>query len=114
MAIPDQVAQTVADKIMIEFIAVFGVPTQLHTDQGRHFESHLLKQVCDLLGIHKTRPTPFHAQSDGQVERWNRTIQQMLKGVPSIRIVMTGMNTYHIYAWHIEPHPMNVQGVPQI
>ena len=80
MAIPDQVAQTVADKIMIEFIAVFGVPTQLHTDQGRNFESHLFKQVCDLLGIHKTRTTPFHAQSDGQVERWNRTIQQMLKG----------------------------------
>ena len=79
VAIPDQTALTVADKLMTEFIAIFGVPIQIHTDQGRNFESHLFKQVCEILKINKTRTTPFHAQSDGQVERWNRTIQQMLK-----------------------------------
>ena len=41
--------------------------------------NHYYFIICDLLGIEKTRTTPFHAQSDGQVESWNRTIQQMLK-----------------------------------
>ena len=79
IALKDQTALTIADKMMTEFISVVGVPKQIHTDQGRNFESHLFHHLCDLLGIEKTRTTPFHAQSDGQVERWNRTIQQMLK-----------------------------------
>ena len=79
MALPDQTAQTVADRLMIEFCSVFGMPVYLHSDQGRNFESNLFKQICKLLGIEKTRSSPYRSQSDGMVERWNRTIQQMLK-----------------------------------
>ena len=79
IALPNQLAQTVADKLMIEFFSVFGMPKVLHSDQGRNFESHLFRQLCELLGIEKTRTTPFRPQSDGLVERYNRTIQAMLK-----------------------------------
>jgi hypothetical protein len=51
---------------------------QLHTDQGRQFEAALFQQVCDLLQIKKTRTTPFHPQSDGQTERLNRTLEDIL------------------------------------
>lgn len=78
-ALPNMTAQTVADKIMTEFITFFGVPRQLHSDQGRQFEANLFQEVCRLLGIDKTRTTPYRPQSDGMVERFNRTIQQMLK-----------------------------------
>ncbi|GFW26370.1 retrovirus-related Pol polyprotein from transposon 412 [Trichonephila clavipes] len=47
---------------------------QLHSDQGRNFVSAVLKGVCELLGIDKTKTTPLHPQSDGMVERFNRTI----------------------------------------
>ena len=50
----------------------------LHTDQGRDFESHLFQHICELLGVHKTRTSPYKPQSDGLVERFNRTLQQML------------------------------------
>ena len=50
------------------------VPDALHTDQGRNFESALLKEVCQLLGVEKMRTTPYHPQSDGFVERFNRTL----------------------------------------
>eukprot|EP00731_Ephydatia_muelleri_P021893 Em0014g484a len=46
----------------------FGVPDSLHTDQGRNFEAKVLKEVCQLLGVKKTRTTPYHPQSDGLVE----------------------------------------------
>ncbi|GFX25220.1 retrovirus-related Pol polyprotein from transposon 412 [Trichonephila clavipes] len=41
---------------------------------GRNFVSVVLKGVCELFGIDKTKTTPLHPQSDGMVERFNRTI----------------------------------------
>lgn len=40
-ALPDHTAQTVADKLVTEFICKFGAPYRIHTDQGREFESEL-------------------------------------------------------------------------
>ena len=74
----NQEAHTVADKLVHGLIARFGVPLQLHTDQGRQFESNLFQELCNLLGIAKTRTTSYHPQSDGLVERYNRTLQGML------------------------------------
>ena len=71
-------ATTVARLFVSEFACRFGTPESLHTDQGRNFESTLIKEMCRLLGIHKTRTTPYHPQSDGLVERLNRTILNML------------------------------------
>ncbi|KAK3743518.1 hypothetical protein QZH41_015906, partial [Actinostola sp. cb2023] len=77
-AIPNQEAVTVATKVVDEFVARFGVPLQIHSDQGRNFESAVFKEMCTLLGIEKTRTTPLHPQSDGMVERYNRTLESMM------------------------------------
>lgn len=76
--LPDHTAQTVADKLVCEFICRYGSPLRIHTDQGREFESNLFKRMCDIFEIEKSRTTPFHPQSDGMIERFNRTLQQML------------------------------------
>ena len=78
-ALPDQTAYTVAEVLFNEFISRFGVPRQIHSDQGRNFESTLFSELCKLLEVSKTRTTPYRPQSDGLVERFNRTLQQMLK-----------------------------------
>ncbi|GFW46694.1 retrovirus-related Pol polyprotein from transposon 412 [Trichonephila clavipes] len=73
--IPDQEAPTVAEAVVQHWISRYGVPLQLHSDQGRNFvASAVLKGVCELLGIDKTKTTHLHPQSDGLVERFNRTI----------------------------------------
>ena len=77
-AVPDNTAQTVADKLLNEFVCRFGVPQCIHTDQGREFEGHLFARICEILEIEKTRTTPYRPQSDGLVERFNKTLQQML------------------------------------
>ncbi|KAK3099399.1 hypothetical protein FSP39_003829 [Pinctada imbricata] len=77
-AIPDHTALTVADKLVTEFVCRFGTPKQIHTDQGREFESILFQKICEKLGIEKTHTTPFRPQSDGLVERFNQTLQRML------------------------------------
>jgi transposase InsO family protein len=82
--IPNQEASTVAEALVTNFFCRFGAPRELHSDQGRNFESHLLNEVLQRLGISKTRTTPLHPQSDGMVERYIKTIEQHLrKGVTS-------------------------------
>ncbi|VDI77114.1 Hypothetical predicted protein [Mytilus galloprovincialis] len=78
-AIPNHQALTVADKLVTEFICRFGCPFQIHTDQGREFESGLFAAICDKLGIDKTRTCPYRPQSDGMVERFNQTLQSILR-----------------------------------
>ena len=77
-AIPNMEAVTVAEAFVFQFVSRFGVPDFLHTDQGRNFESALLKAVCSLLGVSKTRTSPYHPQSDGLIERFNRTLLSLL------------------------------------
>ena len=77
-ALPNQEAGTVAKKLVDEVFFRFSLPKQLHSDQGRQFESRVIKELAILLQIRKTRTTPYHPQSDGLVERFNRTLLSML------------------------------------
>ncbi|KAL5015646.1 hypothetical protein ScPMuIL_007270, partial [Solemya velum] len=76
--IPDQEAKTVAQVLTYKFFTRFGVPKQLHSDQGGNFESKLFKELCSLLGINKTRTTAYRPESDGMIERFNRTMKNIL------------------------------------
>ena len=76
--IPNQEAVTVANKLTKEFFFRFSLPDQLHSDQGRQFESTLISEVCKILQINKSRTTPYHPQGDGLVEHFNRTLLDML------------------------------------
>ena len=71
-------ATTVARILVHEWICRFGVRDTIHSDQGANFEALVFAEVGDLLGMEKTRTTPYHPQSDGLVERMNRTLLMML------------------------------------
>ena len=74
----DQQGETVAKIVVGEFIAKFGCPLEIHTDQGRNFEGVLFKEMCALLEINKTRTTSFRPSANGQVERLNYSIAQII------------------------------------
>ena len=78
-ALSDQTAERVARTLVSEFIGRFGCPLELHSDQGRNFESRMFKEVCDILKIAKTMTIPYRPSANGQVERMNRTILQILR-----------------------------------
>jgi hypothetical protein len=75
---PNQEAKTVADLFVKEVICHYGVPRKIFSDQGSNFQSTLFREVCHLLEIDKSRTSPYHPQSDGLVERMNRTIEAMI------------------------------------
>ena len=72
--LPEQTAETTAWTLITEVVSWFGVPLSIHTDLGKKFESCLFPEVCHLLEVAKTRTTPYHPSSNGQVERPNRTL----------------------------------------
>ena len=76
--IKDKCADTVADVVVNKIILRFRMPLVIHSDQGREFENRLMKSLCSLLGCIKTRTAPYHPESDGMVERFNRTCLMML------------------------------------
>ncbi len=74
----DQKAVTVAKVLWKNFFCRFGFPTRLHADQGRNFESTVVKELCKLTGITRTHTSPYHPQGNGITERFNRTLMNML------------------------------------
>ncbi|KAK7481756.1 hypothetical protein BaRGS_00027004 [Batillaria attramentaria] len=79
VALPDQSAETVARAAVDTLFSHLGYPLLIHTDQGTNFTSQLFSELCKLLHIIKTRTTPYRPCSNGQVERINRTILQMVR-----------------------------------
>ena len=77
--LPDQEAVTCITAVYNGMFSRFGLPRQLHSDQGRNFESQLVTELCNITGVYKTRTTTFHPRSDGLTERANLTILAMLR-----------------------------------
>lgn len=76
--VPDQTAKTTAEVLLREIVCRYGVPEVLHSDQGRNFESELLRELHTRLDIRRSRSAPYNPQCNGQVERMNRTIAERL------------------------------------
>lgn len=60
-------------------VPLFGVPEALLFDRRTNLLSHLMQEVCQMLGVEKLNTTTYHPQCDGMVERFNRTLKTMLR-----------------------------------
>lgn len=76
--IPDMKAETVARAFTATWVARFGIPQKVTTDQGRQFESDLFRELNHLLGSEHLRTTAYHPQANGLVERFHRTLKTAL------------------------------------
>ena len=71
-------AETLAKKVMDEYICRFGCFESLLSDQGANVDGAVFQGLCDLIEAAKTRTTPYHPQGDGQVERLNKSLGKIL------------------------------------
>ena len=76
--VKDQTARTTAETLRSGYFGLFSAPAYLISDQGKAFTGHLITSLCELYGVQKLRTSPYHAQTNGQVERMNQTIIHMI------------------------------------
>ena len=87
--LPDKTAVAVADALFQHIVCRFGMPSVIHSDQGREFENKVMQELCLLCGAHKTRMTLYHPVSDGLVERF--------KGHPRSKVMRSTKRPYMTY-----------------
>ena len=76
--VKDQMARTAAEMLRNGYFGLFSAPAYLASDQRKTFTGHLISNLCELYGVQKLRTSPYHAQTNGQVERMNQTIIRMI------------------------------------
>ena len=76
--VKDQTACTAANTLRNGYFGLFVAPAYLVSDQGKAFMGHVITHLCELYGVQKLRTSPYHAQTNGQVERMNQTIICMI------------------------------------
>ena len=76
--VKDQTACTAAETLRNGYFRLFGAPAYLISDQGKAFTGHLITNLCELYGVQKLRTSPYHTQTNGQVEQMNQTIIRMI------------------------------------
>ena len=78
----NQQATTAAKVFIDKFVTNYGFPERILTDQAQAFNGKLYDALCKQAKIKKIRTTPYHPQTNGQCERFNRTLMTMLGALP--------------------------------
>lgn len=73
-ALPAASAENTADFIYDDIICRHGAPQTILSDHGTHFKNHLIKHLCEKFKIRHRFSSPYHPQTNGMVERLNRTL----------------------------------------
>ena len=78
MLLKIRLARTAAETLKNGYFRLFSAPAYLVSDQGKAFMDHLITNLCELYRVQKLRTSPYHAQTNGQVEQMNQTIIRMI------------------------------------
>jgi transposase InsO family protein len=76
--IRDISARGVADVLIDQWVSRYGIPDQIHSDQGTQFTSELFQNLMQLLGVTKTT-TPAYNPRSNKVERLHRVLGDLLR-----------------------------------
>ena len=84
---------------------MLGVPKKLLSDRETNLLSFLMQDVCHLLGIQKINTTAYHPQTNGMVERFNRTLKTVLRKHVELRGKQWDQHLYAVlHAYRNTPH----------
>ena len=113
--VKDQTARTATETLRIGYFGLFGAPAYLVSDQEKAFMGHVITHLCELYGVQKLRTSPYHAQTNGQVERinqmiicmigkleedkkacWSEHLPELLMAYNATRSAVTGYSPYYL------------------
>ncbi|CAB4418776.1 unnamed protein product [Rhizophagus irregularis] len=77
-AVPVATAEETSQFIYEDIICRHGCPAKLLSDRGTHFNNQMVEKLLEKFGIKHVFSTPYHPQTNGLVERFNRTLCESL------------------------------------
>lgn len=102
--IPDLETKTIAEAFVDNYALQFGLPLQIHSDNGSSFVSELFKDICKLLGIQKTT-TPIYSPEGNRVERTHRLLGEIIRSFPGENYAEWGDRLkYAVFAYNTSLH----------
>lgn len=90
-ALHTKTAEEVLEKLEALFW-VFGFPQTLHTDNGKEFKNKLMQEFCEKHGIKQVHGAPRTPQTQGLVERNNRTAKENLTNI--LKEIQADLNSW--------------------
>ena len=97
--VADQSSATIARLLVEEIISRHGVPAQILSDRRKAFLSGLMKELEILMGYKKVNTTAYHPQTDGLVEKYNRTLTAMLAKTTNKEVEWDQQLPYVLFAY---------------
>jgi hypothetical protein len=79
----ESTASDVAKLLIREVVRHHGLPRSIVSDRDPRFIAHLWKTLWEILQTKLDMSTSYHPESDGQTERANRTLEDMLRAYVS-------------------------------
>ena len=76
--VDNEQTETVADMLYNKYFCTFGFPCRLMSNQAQAFVGKVIGKLCQQLQVEKVRTSPYHPQSNGQVERVHQTLMRMI------------------------------------
>jgi len=68
-------AETTAHALLNGWISRFGTHVTITSDQGRNFESSLIRELTNILGSHRIHSASYHPQSNEMIQRFHRHLK---------------------------------------
>jgi transposase InsO family protein len=77
----DNNRKNVALFIFIHIITWFGIPQDIVTNHGSHFQNFMMSELTKKLGLRHENSTPYYPRANGQVEEINKVLITMLQRI---------------------------------
>jgi transposase InsO family protein len=74
-----------------QIIARFGVPREIFTDHGSHFQNKMMSELTSKLGLRQEHSSPYYPQENGQVEAVNKSLKTILQ-----RTINSARSNWHL------------------
>ena len=82
---PNQNSLTMAKVLVEKWFSVFGIPAQIHSDQGWSFDNEIIASLCKMYGIRQSTTMPYNPHSNSQCECFNRTLFGLMRSLDQVQ-----------------------------
>ena len=79
----NQKSLMVVKSLVEKWFSIFGIPAQIHSNQGRSFDNEIISHLCKMYGIHQSNTNPYNLCGNAQCEHLNHTLCSLMKTLDS-------------------------------